>query len=231
MAKVLGRRRVPAGIAKIGCLSDLKALTALLAFVLGVLSVGCGGAYSTPNQPTQPELSGIFVTAGSMAPIPVTRTVQFTATGTYLASTQYSSKDLTNSATWSTSDPSVATVNRGLVTGTGIGSVTITATFDGKSGSTKVVVGVTPSITIVPTNTHIFKLSAKQAEFSAIATYADGSTMDVSDSATWTSNPKGILSFYRYSGGLATFIATGTTTITATFPTGEAPTKTVTVVP
>lgn len=230
MAKVPGRRRVSAGIAKACSSPNLKALAVLLVLVLGVLSVGCGGAYSTSNQPKQPQLSEIFVTAASTAPIPVAKTAQFVATGTYLvSSTQYSSKDLTNSAAWSTSDPAVATVNKGLVTGTGIGSVTITATFDGKSGSTNVAVGVIPSITIVPKDTHVFNLSAKQTEFFAIATYADGSTMDVSDSATWTSNPRGILSFYRYTGGLATFIAAGTTTITATLPTGEAPTKTVTI--
>jgi trimeric autotransporter adhesin len=229
-ARIPERFVAPAGTANAGSLPGPKVLPALLALVLSALSLGgCGGAYSTPSQA---RLSEIFVTSGSLAAIPVAGTVQFVATGTYLASpTESSFKDLTNSATWSTSDPAVATVNKGLVTGTGIGSVTITATFNGKSGSTKVVVGLTPSITITPIDTNVFSLSAKEAEFAAIATYSDGSTMDLSDLATWTSSPKGILSFYIYTGGHATFIATGTTTITATFATGEAPTKKVTVVP
>jgi len=226
-ARIPERFAAPAGTANAGSLPGPKALPALLALVFSVLSLGgCGGAHPTPSQAGP---SDIFVTADSMPSIPVDGTVTFVATGTYLASP--TQRDLTNSATWSTSDSAVATVNKGLVTGTGIGSFTITATVNGKSGSTKVVVGLTPSITIAPIHTDVFSLSAQEAEFAAIATYFDGSTLDLSDFATWTSSPKGILSFYIYTGGEATFIATGTTAITATFATGEAPTKTVTVVP
>jgi len=52
--------------------------------------------------------------------------VQFTATGTYSDTT---SLDITNTVTWGTTNPSVATVNStGLATGTGLGAVTISAT-------------------------------------------------------------------------------------------------------
>lgn len=52
--------------------------------------------------------------------------VQFTATGTY---SDMTTSDITNTVTWGTTNPSVATVNStGLATGTGLGAVTISAT-------------------------------------------------------------------------------------------------------
>ncbi len=52
---------------------------------------------------------------------------QFTATGTY---SDGSHQDLTNSATWTSSNPSVAIINStGLATGVGAGSTTITGDF------------------------------------------------------------------------------------------------------
>ena len=52
--------------------------------------------------------------------------VQFTATGTFADMT---TSDITNTVTWGTDNPSVATVNStGLATGTGLGAVTISAT-------------------------------------------------------------------------------------------------------
>jgi len=67
--------------------------------------------------------------------------------------------------------------------------------------------------------------------FFAIATFSDGSTLDITDYVTWSSNPSGVVSFYIYDEGDATFIGTGTTTIAATLSTGEAGTLTITVVP
>jgi len=74
--------------------------------------------------------------------ISVGQTQQFTATGTYLdASTQ----DLTKTAHWSSSSSGVATINNGvsgggLASGQGVGTATITATFQGVGGSTTLTV-------------------------------------------------------------------------------------------
>ena len=51
---------------------------------------------------------------------------QFTATGNY---TDATSQDLTSLATWTSSNPSVATISGGLTTPTGIGQTTITASY------------------------------------------------------------------------------------------------------
>jgi hypothetical protein len=47
-------------------------------------------------------------------------------------------QDVTGSATWSSSNTAVATVNAGLVTAVSIGSATVTATYGGQTGSASV---------------------------------------------------------------------------------------------
>ena len=52
-------------------------------------------------------------------------------------------------ATWTSSDPAVATITAGgLATANGVGSVTITATFNGQSGSTTLTVAGRPILTV-----------------------------------------------------------------------------------
>ena len=68
------------------------------------------------------------------ASIPVGQRQQFTATGTY---SDGSKKDLTSSATWTSSAPSVATISGGgLATAIAAGSTSIKATSGSVSGST-----------------------------------------------------------------------------------------------
>ncbi len=75
------------------------------------------------------------------------------------------------------------------------------------------------------------KSATPTQQFSATATYSDGSTLDVTDSTTWSSSPRGVVFFDIYGDGDATFVGTGTTTISATLDTGEVGTLTITVVP
>lgn len=88
-------------------------------------------ATPTPATADQPlsiliyELTTITVTPASPT-ILQGQNVQFTATGTY---SDMTTSDITNTVTWDTTNPSVATVNStGLATGTGLGAVTISAT-------------------------------------------------------------------------------------------------------
>ena len=209
-------------------LGDPRRLPALLALVLLLLTMSaCGGG--SPGGSPKETLSLVYVNPLATPSIAVGTTLQLEAGGLYQP-TPSQAKDLTNSANWSTSDSAVATVNHGLVTGTGSGRVTITATFGGLSASTPVVVGLTPTITITPIVTGTISLSATpKQQFHATATYSDGSTLDLTDFVTWASSPAGVLTFDPFIEGEATFVATGTATITATLSTGELGTITVTV--
>ena len=72
------------------------------------------------------------------------------------SATQISYKEVTSSANGSTSKDAVATVDKGLVTGTGIGSATITASFDGKTATALVVVGQTATLDVASTGKGTF---------------------------------------------------------------------------
>src|SRR5271157_4349628 len=91
---------------------------------------------------TAAQIQQIFNSAGlvSIAVTPANPSIaagnqqQFTATGTYSGGKK---KDLTSSATWTSSTPSVATVSSGgLATGVAAGSTTIKATLGSINGST-----------------------------------------------------------------------------------------------
>ncbi len=84
-------------------------------------------------------ITSIDVTAAGLTSIPVSGTVQLTATANRSDGT---TADITNSAAWTTSSQSIASVNNtGLVTGQGMGTATIRATSGGVSGTISITVG------------------------------------------------------------------------------------------
>lgn len=208
-----------------------KIFTFVLFGALLLPLVACNSAYNAGTNPKQyPFLVAVTLQPHSLPSIEVAGTVQVGADAQYqVSATEFTDKDVTSSGDWSTSDPAVATVDRGLVTGTGIGSVTISATFGGKSASVRIFVGLTHDLTITPTGT--LSLSTPNLTFHAIESFPDGTKVDVSGPAFWTASPGGIVSIYPYLGGDATLVGTGTTTVTATYDTGEAATADITVVP
>src|ERR1700694_2182360 len=111
--------------------SSLISLATSLA--LWVLIVGCGG---NSNSMT-PELTSITITPAALT-IAAGSSQQFTATGNF---TDGSTKDLSSTATWSSSHASVASVSRaGRATAAGDGTTNIIATKDGVNGSTVLIV-------------------------------------------------------------------------------------------
>jgi hypothetical protein len=233
-ARIRNTFMVTADRSKADALLNRKILAASV-FVGLLILTSCGGGYqnvSSPNQPPfQKSLAQIQVITSGGPSIQIAGTVVLSASAVYqISPNSFSNTDVTKSATWTTSDPAIATVSNGIVTGTGIGSVTISAAFGGKSGSMTVFVGLSSYITISPAGP--FKLSGTPGvTFYATETFSDGSTVDVSGPAFWDSSSGGVISIYPFLGGDATLVGTGTTTITATLSTGGIGTLTVTVVP
>ena len=151
---------------------------------------------------------GVTPTNPSLA---INSTLHLIATGTYSDS---STGDFTSSATWTSSDSTIATVSSaGVVTGVAPGTAKITATSSGVSGSTDVT--VTPatlqSIAVTPANPSIAKGTTQQ--FTATGTYSDNSTQDLTTQVTWASSTTSVATIS--SGGLATGAGLGTTTVSA----------------
>jgi len=183
--------------------------TSIAAICLGLL-VACGGGNSNSGN-TQAVLQSIEVTP-AMTSVAAGIGQQFTATGEY---SDGSSKDLTKSATWTSSNTSAATISStGMVTTKAAGSTTITAAYSGVSGSTtlNVTAPALVSLAVSPTSSSI--ALGTTAQFKATGTYTDGSNQDLTNSVTWSSSNASAATIS--SSGLATSLATGSTTISAT---------------
>jgi uncharacterized protein YjdB len=146
---------------------------------LSLVLVGCKGFLVNPT------LTSIAVTPATPS-ITAGKTQQLIATGTYNDS---STKAITSSVTWTSSDASVAMISRGgLVTGVSAGAASITARSGTISSSTTVRVTIAnlQSITVSPTTASI--TSGETQPFEATGTLADGSTTVITDSVTWVSS-------------------------------------------
>ena len=149
----------------------------------GVLGACEGGGGSPPPAPV---LSSISVTpAASTAPRGTTQ--QFTAIGSY---SDGGSRDLTTTATWVSSDASVATINAsGLAIAANRGTATVSATSAGVTGSTSFTVAAAAlvSLAVTPGNATLGFLGATQ-QFRATGTYTDQSTAELTNEVAWSSS-------------------------------------------
>jgi uncharacterized protein YjdB len=152
--------------------------------------------------------------SGSAATLPKGETRSLTATGHFSDSTTV---DLTTSATWASTDPSVATVSdtsgsKGSLTGVGTsGSTDITATYGGVVGQLTITAEPAALISIAlnaPSSTTMPK-GTSQA-LTATGTYTDGTTVDVTTSATWSSNNTAVATVGDSSGTKGVVTSTGT---------------------
>ena len=130
--------------------------------------------------------------------------------------------------TWSSSDNSVATVNKdGVVTGVKNGTTVITVVTENKKvTSASVTVQTSPvSISISPSSATI-DLSAENKSVQLKATISPNTT-NIKDKITWTSTNNNIATVD--SNGLVRGYANGTVTITATTANGKSTKATITV--
>ncbi len=133
----------------------------------------------------------------------------------------FSTRDITAMADWSTSNPAVAivtsTANRGRATGIAAGTVKISATWKGMSAFSLLTVSdarlVALSVSPVLATTRV----GQGAQFVATGLYSDGIPRGLTGVATWSSSNSNVADVSNAGGrGRATGFAPGTTTITAT---------------
>jgi hypothetical protein len=171
--------------------------------------------FNTAEIYTTSQLTGLASIAVSPAApsVPLGSQQLLVATGTFNGG----STQVLSSVLWSSSSTNVTTVSadasdNGYVTTVAQGTATITATAAGISGSTNLTVPapVLVSITLSP-QTLAMPLGTTQ-QFDAVGTYSDGSTQDLTSTATWTSSSA---SATVNTAGLATAAAVGSSTIQA----------------
>jgi RHS repeat-associated protein len=138
-------------------------------------------------------------------------TQPFTAKGVF---SDGATLDFTSTATWSTSDSTVASVSAtGVLKALRAGTVTVSATSATVTGTATV--SIQPqliSIAIAPPSASI--LETQTQAFAATGSYDDGSTKNLTSSVTWTSSDTTVATVG--SSGVATPVKSGGATITAT---------------
>jgi uncharacterized protein YjdB len=148
---------------------------------------------------------------------------QLVATGNF---SDGNTQDLTHSATWSSSVPATANVNaQGAVTGTSVGVAQVSAAYMGVTGSASVTVGPpvllsitvrTPKQSSSSSSSSISVLPLGESEqLTATGNFSDGSTQDLTQSATWSSSEPATVKVSAQ--GVVTGLGVGAVQVSATY--------------
>ena len=189
-------------------------LLSLLALPAAALLSGCTALHSISILPAQ----------GSVVLTAVGQTAQFQAYGSSQMGTgSPTTSNISNSVTWTSGNPSVATINAaGLATAVGAGYTQIIANSGGVAATSDVTVSIggtgggstgAPSINVVP-GTAASTFVGETTQFLASGSLTAGGTpQDLTNQVQWVSSNVQVATVST--GGLATAVGSGTTTITA----------------
>lgn len=207
-----------------------------LIYSLSLLLIACGGgggSDGTTNTNTNSNNgnNGGGSTTSTLDSISVTpngssiitgANQQMSANGSY---SNGANQSVTNSASWSVDDTSIASISSsGMLSGLNAGSVVVTATEAGVSGTATVTIAGISSVSVTPVNPTI--LVGNTTQMTANANYSNGTVTNVSSTATWSSSDTNVATVS--SAGVITAVGAGTATITVTVD-GVTSTFTVTI--
>jgi len=157
-----------------------------------------------------PVPAGIEVTPNP-ATVPLGLTASFQASRYIM--TDGTNAPFTGAVTWSSQGETVATVDAsGVAQSRAQGTATIRATQGAVSGTASLTVGppVPAAIAVFPTSVTVFP--GRSHPFTATATMTDGTSTDVTSSATWSSSDPAVV---RMEGSVAWNEGRGTATVRA----------------
>jgi uncharacterized protein YjdB len=188
--------------------SALRPIHAVAVVVCAGVLWGCGGGALSKEAP---KLQEININPANPR-IPKGSKLKLEATGMF---SDGIARPLGGPASWQTNDGAIAAVDaQGNVTGMSEGGANISASYRGITGTTSVSVGAPAlqSITIAPNPTALPQ--GQSAQLRATGNFSDGTTQDLTQSATWSTSGPAIVSVS--SAGIAIANAIGTATISAT---------------
>ena len=197
-------------------------LIVVIALFLSIVLTSCGGGFFV-----HPTLSTTYINPAS-ATLAKSKTVQLTVHGMYSDGSQQEVNG--DSTTWSSSDPTVATVSSpgGVVTGAAVGTATITATTTATIPGTgcHIVVTVTngsPVVAKVCTGDSIETLTSS-VNVNVTASDVNRAVINTTQGSTLTQNTATLsaapasLQFYAYANGDASNDLTQSVTWTSSNP-------------
>jgi len=203
------------GIADIGNTAGTHGLVTATTTTGSTIITATSGGISGSTTLTMSHVASMSVTPSPPPSIAPGTMVQYVAIGTLLNSAQ---QNLTTFATWTSENSGVALVSdaagsKGLTSAVSAATTTITATYDGVSGSAAFKSSTLSSLAVTPIAPSIAKGTTQQ--FTATGHLADLTLQSLTSVATWSSSTIGIATISN--AGLATAVSEGTTTILASF--------------
>jgi hypothetical protein len=186
----------------------------IMTAVACLLTGACGkSSVTTPTTPSGPTVLSVTIT-GTSSLTTVGQTAQLVATANMSDGTTVI---VTAQATWRSDNANVVTVSGGgVVTAVSTGEATVTATYQGNSGTLRVRVDLTPTlVSITVTGTSNLTTVGQIAQLVATANMSDGGTTVVTGQAAWQSDTAGVATVSP--AGVVTAVGSGDATITATY--------------
>ena len=172
------------------CLAVFGGLRGLLVLLVGVALSSCGSSLPSSSPTSPSSQTAVYVRPSDRTALLGTlsgigQTVQLSAT--------LNQQDVTSIATWQSSNAAVATVSTGLVTAVAAGTVTISATYQGLTGTANVSVAPGSVMTAVVDGV-AFNAVAVTVQRSSAAPYGNALQICV-DGADALTNPHFVLRF------------------------------------
>jgi trimeric autotransporter adhesin len=203
-----------ATVAKVDGSGQVLGLRAGTVSVMASAGGKTGTASLTVRAPPQPEVTSVGISPET-AMVAAGETLPLTATAQTSAG---ESRDVSSTAAWSSSDQAVATVSEnGLLTAVAPGRVTIVATFGALMASAAVLV-TEARLTVIavgPADLTLTRGSSQQ--YTATASFTDGSSRDITGDATWASSDGAVVLVADSppARGLVTAVGVGTAMVSA----------------
>jgi hypothetical protein len=123
------------------------------------------------------------------------------------------SRNVTSESTWTSSNPTVASVVGPAITARSVGAATITATFGDHQATIAITVSAATLTGIAVTPGNAVTAFGITQQFTATGTFSDGTSRDITDQVTWAALPGTVATIND--AGLATPVSVGTATIQA----------------
>jgi hypothetical protein len=190
------------------------------ALLWAILLCGCHDSSSSSDMAVGADLSALVtaleITSGMMPKMLVGETQGFACKATYNSGAML---DASAQASWTSSDPTVASFSGSLAKALKSGNTMVTAQLGSiTTAPVPLVVRAVTSITLSWPGGGATPTVAQAAtlQLTATAHLSDGDSLDVSAASTWTSSDTAVVK--TIAGGLAVpGTSTGTSTITASF--------------
>ena len=204
-----------------------RMLNIFLPLLFSLILFACGGGggggddSNSPSPSPAKKLTSLQITANPVGTqaraevdpqIPLGIDTQYQAVGAYSDGT---TEDVTTKVTWNSSVPSVATIDdSGLAKAMELGQSTITASYQGVTSNSSMFEATSAIVTNIQITAPASKLArGLKLQLTAMASFSDGSSKDISSQASWISNQPTLLSVDAK--GQITGKASGTAIVTA----------------